>query len=244
MVAGDDDNGVVELSGFFQQCDGASHLEIEVFDFDKVIEEVVADDFVVGEDGRDDDFGGIFAGSFSGAGFEAAVGFRGAEPEAKGFVFWGLREEGCKVAGVVGVTYLLEGRLEALLLEGWPGGVFSAPPRFKAAGAPSLSGVADGVAGFLKEVGIGCKFGRESAVDVASLLEPPDRLTGENGGAGGTTSGGVAEGVGEAEALFYDAIKGGSFDDGIAIGSGVGVALIVRDAEEDVGPAFGRKLYR
>ena len=242
MVAGDDDNGVVELSGFFQQCDGASHLEIEVFDFDKVIEEVVADDFVVGEDGRDDDFGGIFAGSFSGAGFEAAVGFRGAEPEAKRFVFWRLRKEVREVAGVVGVTYLLEGRLEALLLEGWSGGVFSAPPRFEAAGAPSLSGVADGVAGFLEKVGVGFEFGRESAVDIASLFESPDRLAGEDGGAGGPTSGGVAEGMGEAEALLSDTVEGGGFDDGIAICSGVSVALIVGNAEENIGPVDGREL--
>ena len=242
MVAGDDDNGVVELSGFFQQRDGAGYLGIEVFDFDEVVEEVVSDDVVVREDGRDDDFGGIFAGSFSGAGFEAAVGFRGAEPEAKRFVFWGLREEGCKVVGVVGVAHLFEWRLEALLLEGWSGRVFRAPSRFEATGAPSLSGVADGVAGFLKEVGVGCEFGRESAVDIASLFEPPDRLAGEDGGAGGATSGGVAEGMGEAEALFSDTVEGGGFDDGIAICSGVGVALIVGNAEEDVGPVDGREL--
>ena len=48
-------------------------------------------------------------------------GSEGTEPEAKGFVFWGLREEGCKVAGVVGVAHLFEWRLEALLLEGWSG---------------------------------------------------------------------------------------------------------------------------
>ena len=213
-----------------------------MFDFDEVVEEVVSDDVVVRKDGRDDDSGGIFAGSFSGAGFEAAVGFRGAEPEAEGFLFWRLRKEGGEIAGVVGVTYLLEGRLEALLLEGWSGGVFSAPPGFEAAGAPSLSGVADGVAGFLKEVGISCKFGRESAVDVASLFESPDRLAGENGGAGGPTSGGVAEGMGEAESFFSDTVEGGSFDHGIAICSGVGVALIVGNAEEDVGPVDGREL--
>ena len=110
VIAGDDDNGIVELSGFFQQCDGASHLGIKVFDFDEVVEEVVSDDVVVRKDGRDDDSGGIFTGSFSGTRFEAAVGFRGAEPEAEGFVFWRLRKEVREVAGVVGVTYLLEGR--------------------------------------------------------------------------------------------------------------------------------------
>jgi hypothetical protein len=40
--------------------------------------------------------------------------------------------------------------------------------------------------------------------------------------------------MGEAEALFCDAIKGGSFNDRIAIGSGVGVALVVRDAEKNI----------
>ena len=213
-----------------------------MFDFNEVIEEVVTDDIVVRKDGRDDDFGGIFAGLFSSAGFEATVGFRGAEPEAEGFVFWRLRKEVREVAGVVGVTYLLEGRLEALLLEGWSGRVFRAPSRFEATGAPSLSGVADGVAGFSKEVGVGCEFGRESAVDIASFFESPDRLAGEDGGAGGTTSGGIAEGMGEAESFVSDTVEGGGFDDGIAICSGVGVALIVGNAEENVGPVDSREL--
>ncbi len=242
VVAGDDDNGVVELTGFFQQRDGAGYLGIEVFDFDEVVEEVVSDDVVVGKNGWDDDFRGIFAGSFSSAGLEATMGFRGAEPEAEGFFFWRLRKEGGEIAGVVGVAHLFEGRLEALLLVGWSGRVFRAPSGFEATGAPSLASVADRVTGFSKEVGVGGELGWKSAVDVASLLEPPDRLTGEDGGAGGTTSGGVAEGMGEAEALFYDAIKGGSFDDGIAIGSGVGIALIVGDAEENVRPVDGREL--
>ena len=213
-----------------------------MFDFDEVVEEVVSDDVVVGEYGRDDDSGGIFTGSFAGTRFEATMGFRGAEPEAEGFLFWRLRKEGGKIAGVVGVTHLFEGRLETLLLEGWSGRVFSAPSGFEATGAPSLASVADRVTGFFKEVGVGGELGWEGAVDVAGFFESPDRLTGEDCGAGGTTSGGVTESVGEAEALFCDAIKGGSFNDRIAIGSGVGVALVVRDAEEDIGPAVGRKL--
>ena len=213
-----------------------------MFDFNEVIEEVVTDDIVVGEDGGNDDSGGIFAGSFSGTRFEATVGFRGAEPEAEGFLFWGLRKEGGEITGVVGVAHLFEGWLEALLLEGWSGRVFSAPSGFEATGAPSLASVADRVTGFFKEVGVGGELGWEGAVDVAGFFESPDRLTGEDGGAGGATSGGVAEGMGEAEALFCDAIKSGSFNDRIAIGSGVGVALVVRDAEKNIGPTVRSKL--
>jgi hypothetical protein len=209
-------------------------LGIEVFDFNEVIKEVVTDDIVVGEDGGDDDSGGIFTGSFSGTRFEATVGFRGAEPEAEGFLCWGLRKEGGEITGVVGVTHLFEGRLEALLLEGWSSRIFITPSGFEATGAPSLASVADRVTGFLKEVGVGGELGWKGAVDVTGFFESPDRLTGEDGGAGGATSGGVAEGMGEAEALFCDAIKGGSFNDRIAIGSGVGVALVVRDAEKNI----------
>lgn len=213
-----------------------------MFDFNEVIEEVVTDDIVVGEDGGNDDLGGIFAGSFSGTRFEATMGFRGAEPEAEGFLCWGLRKEGGEIAGVVGVTHLFEGRLEALLLEGWSSRIFSTPSGFEATGAPSLASVADRVTGFLKEVGVGGELGWKRAVDVTGFFEPPDRLTGKDGGAGGATSGGVAEGMGEAEALFCDAIKGGSFNDRIAIGSGVGVALVVRDAEKNIGPTVRSKL--
>lgn len=213
-----------------------------MFNFNEVIEEVVTDDIVVGEDGGDDDLGGIFTSSFSGARFEATVGFGGAEPEAEGLFFWRLRKEVREVACVVGITHLFERWLEPLLLKGWSGRVFSAPSRFEATWAPPLASVADQVAGFLKEIGVGGKFGGEGAVDVASFFEPPDRLTGEDGGAGGTTSGGVAEGMGETKALICDTIKCRSFDDGVAIGSGVGVALVVGDAEKNIGPIVRSKL--
>ena len=213
-----------------------------MFDFNEVIEEVVTDDIVVGEDGGDDDSGGIFTGSFSGTRFEATVGFRGAEPEAEGFLCWGLRKEGGEITGVVGVTHLFEGRLEALLLEGWSSRIFITPSGFEATGAPSLASVADRVTGFLKEVGVGGELGRKGAMNVTSFFEPPDRLASENGRAGGPACWSIAEGMGETKALICDTIKCRSFNDGIAIGSGVGVALIVRDTEKNIGPAVGTKV--
>ena len=213
-----------------------------MFDFDEVVEEVVSDDVVVGEYGRDDDSGGIFTGSFSGTRFEATMGFRGAEPEAEGFLCWGLRKEGGEIAGVVGVTHLFEGRLEALLLEGWSSRIFSTPSGFEATGAPSLASVADRVTGFSKEVGVGGKFGRKGAMNVTSFFEPPDRLASENGRAGGPACWSIAEGMGETKALICDTIKCGSFNDGIAICSGVSVALIVGNAEKNIGLTVRTKL--
>lgn len=213
-----------------------------MLDFDEVVEEVVADDVVIGEDGRNDDFGRIFAGSFTSARLESTVGFGGAEPEAEGFLFWRLRKKGGEVASVVSVTHLLEGWLQALLLERWSGRVLIAPSGFEATGAPSFASVADRVAGFFKEVGIGGELGWKCAVDVTGLFESPDRLTGEDGGAGGTTSGGVTEGVDEPEALFRDAVKGGSLDDRIAVRAGMCVALVVRDTEKNIGSTARSKL--
>ena len=83
-------------------------------------------------------------------------------------------------------------------MEGWSGGVFRAPPGSEASGAPSLSGVADGVAGFLKEVGVGGKFCRKGAMNITSFFEPPDRLASKNGGAGGPACWSIAECMGEA----------------------------------------------
>ena len=213
-----------------------------MFDFDEVVEEVVSDDVAVRKDGRDDDSGGIFAGSFSGTRFEATVGLGGAEPEAEGFLFWRLRKEVREVACVVGITHLFERWLEPLLLKGWSGRVFSAPSRFEATWAPPLASVADQVAGFLKEIGVGGKFGGEGAVDVTSFFEPPDRLASENGRAGGPACWSIAECMGETKALICDTIKCRSFDDGVAIGSGVGVALVVGDAEKNIGPIVRSKL--
>jgi hypothetical protein len=48
--------------------------------------------------------------------------------------------------------------------------------------------------------------------------------------------------MGETKALICDTIKCGSFNDGIAICSGVSVALIVGNAEENVRPVDGREL--
>ena len=79
-------------------------------------------------------------------------------------------------------------------------------------------------------------------MDIASFFESPDRLAGEDGGAGGATSGGIAEGMGEAESFVSDTVEGGGFDHGIPICSGVSVALIVGNAEEDVGPVDSREL--
>jgi hypothetical protein len=216
-------------------------LGIKVFDFDEVVEEVVSDDVVVREDGGDDDSGGIFTSSFSGARFEATVGFGGTEPEAEGLFFWRLRKEVRKVARVVGITHLFERWLEPLSLEGWSGRVFSTPSGFEATGAPTFTSVAERVTGFLKEIRVGGKFGGKSAVNVTGFFEPPDRLASEDGRAGGTACGGIAECMGETKALICDTIKCRSFDDGVAIGSGVGVALIVRDTEKNIGPAVGKK---
>jgi hypothetical protein len=48
--------------------------------------------------------------------------------------------------------------------------------------------------------------------------------------------------MGEKKALICDTIKCRSFDDGVAIGSGVSEALIVRDTEKNIGPAVGKKV--
>lgn len=213
-----------------------------MFDFNEVIEEVVTDDIVVGEDGGDDDSGGIFAGSFSGTRFEATVGLGSAEPEAERLFFWRLRKEVREVARVVGITHLFERWLEPLLLEGWSSRIFSTPSGFEATGAPSLASVADRVTGFSKEVGVGGKFGRKGAMNVTSFFEPPDRLASENGRAGGPACWSIAEGMGEAKALICDTIKCGSFNDGIAICSGVSVALIVGNAEKNIGLTVRTKL--
>ena len=132
--------------------------------------------------------------------------------------------------------------LEPLLLEGWSSRVLSTPSGFEATGAPSFTSVADRVTGFLEEIGVGGKFVGKSAVNVTSFFEPPDRLASEDGRAGGTACGGIAECMGETKALICDTIKCRSLNDGIAIGSGVGVALIVRDTEKNIGLAVGTKV--
>ena len=52
VVGGDEDERVLELAAFFEESEHALEMAVEMLDFEGVIEHVVANDFVVGPEGR------------------------------------------------------------------------------------------------------------------------------------------------------------------------------------------------
>ena len=72
-------------------------------------------------------------------------------------------------------------------------------------------------------------------MNVAGLFKAPDGLAGEDGTARRPASGCIAEGVGETQALSGDAVEGWCLNHGVTVGAGVGVTLVIRDTEKDVG---------
>ena len=53
VVRRNDDDGVVQLAATFEFFEHRDQMTVEIFDFEAVIEHVVAHDFVVGEKSRD-----------------------------------------------------------------------------------------------------------------------------------------------------------------------------------------------
>ena len=128
---------------------------------------------------------------------------------------------------------LAEERVKAL--EGVAGRVARSAARLEAAGGPALAGVPNPVASLLEHVRVGRELARQRAVDVARLLQPPDRLSGQESTTGWAARRRVAEGVGEQDTVACHLVEGGCLDDRVPHRAGMHPRLIVRDAEQDVG---------
>ena len=72
-------------------------------------------------------------------------------------------------------------------------------------------------------------------MNVAGLFKAPDGLAGEDGTARRPASGCIAEGVGETQALSGDAVEGWCLNHGVTVGAGVGITLVIRDTEKNIG---------
>lgn len=136
MIGGDDDEGVGEQAACFECGQHAAEVGVEVFDFEGVIEEVVAGGLVVGPEGRDAVDVGEFLATLGDAGAElvAAVWFDGTEPEGPRFVGRGGGEEVVEVAGVIRISDTGGGGLALrslkafpVMARGWPAAFFATP---------------------------------------------------------------------------------------------------------------------
>ena len=115
VIAGDDDDGVVEFTDFFELGDGLCDIGIEALHFEIVIRNIATDFLVIGEVWEDFDLRDVHACLFSRSFFVAAMRVAGTEPEAERRVFLGsLGEESRKAlfvnlsCGVVFEEFSLE----------------------------------------------------------------------------------------------------------------------------------------
>ena len=129
VVAGDDDQRVVELAGLFQQIEHAPQIPIERFDLGAIVEHVTADRFVVRQKRRHEGISQLFTSFKTGAGLERAMRLFAAEPEAERSILRFVFEEFGEVARVIVVEdSLIDGTLlERVPLYGLPAG-FSPRP--------------------------------------------------------------------------------------------------------------------
>ena len=237
VIGGDDDEGVGEQAAFFECGQHAAEVGVEVFDFEGVIEEVVAGGLVVGPEGRDAVDVGEFLAALGDARAElvAAVRFDGTIPEGPRFVGRGGGEEVVEVAGVIRISDTGGGRLGFAIVESFPGhGARLAGGVFCDTGAPALGGVADGPAVFGEGFAPAFELGWEITEVVGGFLELPRVAAGENGGAGRGALGVGGVGVFEKNAVAGHAVEMGSAHPLRAVGTGVD-APVIGDGEEDVG---------
>ena len=234
MIGGDDDESVVEFAGLFEFGKDTAQVFVDPFDFQGVIEHVTAHDGVVGIILWHGDFGGIFAGADSGAVFVFPVRFLEAEPEAEGLIRGTLVEEEVEVVGVIDRADAIRWDFIPMLREGGTGGVVFVAGGLEIAGPPAFAGVPDEVAGFGEDVGVDGEIVGEDAHVVNGFFELPGVAASEDGGAAGAAFGVGCEGVMKEDAFAGDAIEVRSFDPFGAVGSGVAVAPVVGDDEENV----------
>ena len=123
-----------------------------------------------------------------------------------------LAKEIIEVCRIILVGHASEGRFHPSLVEFRSSRVDRSTSRLESPGAPALAGKSDGVTRILQQFRVGREFGGQGAVDVASFLQAPDRLSGQDGAARRPAGRGVAKGMGEANALTGDTIEGGCLD--------------------------------
>ena len=236
VIACHDHDGVVELPGFFKRRDGLLDHGIEVLDLDEVVENVTAHDVVVREDWWDDDFVRILSSSLSGTKFIAAVRFGRPKPETEGTALWRILEKVGKIARVVRVAHRLERRLHLPGLIFDSGRILVAPARLKAPRTPAFARISHVVTRLLQHLRVGGELCRQGAVDVSRFFEPPDGLARQDGAARRSTGRRIAEGMNKTQPFASNPVESGGLHDGIPVRPGVGVALVVGNAEEDIGP--------
>jgi len=248
VVGGEDEDRVWPLFGFLEECDEAAEALIDAGAGLVVLGEFGAGLGGVGEEGGDDDLGGVVEDLLhalevalvgevaeevglvlAGEGFvltSAAVGIVGAEVEEEGF-FGGVGEEGFAVVGHGDGVALGAGEVLVEVEDRFGGDMVFADAGGAVAGLGHLVGEGKGGDGFE-----GLEFVEGVGVPVLAVVMVVE--AGEDDGAAGGAGGGGGESFGEAHSLGGKGVEVGGLDDRVAVAAGDG-AFVVGDEEDDIG---------
>ena len=163
------------------------------------------------------DLGEVHAALGTGIFDEAAVWVMASEPVAPGLAFrHGLNE--------------LSERFGARPAGGVP------PRGFRFTRSPSFAFRSNRVSSSGEDLGVSIEVVGQDAPQIASSLQSPVPLSGEDGPSRWRTRRGGNVGVVEECSLLGEPIEGGSPNHCVLIGTGMGPAPVVGDGKEDVGP--------
>ena len=236
MIGGDDDERVLEQAALRQRVEHPAEMSVEVLDLEGVVEQVVADGFIVGPIAGDAvDVGEFFpALGHAGAELVGAMRLDRAIPKAPRRVRRRGGEEVCEIAGVVVVADFARGRLGLAGVEGFAGQLARVAVRiFRHARRPAFHRVADEPAVLGERLAPAFELGGEIRDVIRRRLELPRIAPRENARARRRTLGVGRVGVREQQTRARHAVEGGRLHPAGPVRAGV-KAPIVSDGEEDV----------
>ncbi len=226
VVGGDDDDGVVEFTRLLQRRQHGPDVAVEALHLEVVVEQVASHLRGVRQERRHRDPCRAATERGAAAWRVRSVRIGTAEPETE---------------RTVSRPHLQEGRE---VVESRTRRIASAPTRLDPARPPPLAGVADDVTGRLEEIGIDGVRAREGAPEVAGVLEPVDRLAGQERRARRGARRRRGEGMREERAFARDAVEIRGAHGPVAVGAGVAERPVVGNGDHDVRPSRRRRLPR
>ena len=216
VVAGDDDNGVLQLASRFQVREDLAEFPVEALDLEVVVENVAANLRVVRKERRHRHILGAQPAGDTRTLLVGAMRVAATEPKTE------------RSPGRVG---FVEG-LEVVVPRAC--GIARAAPGFQAPGRPALAGEADVVPRRFEQVGVRHELGGQGTPQVDALFEAVALLARQDGPPGWSARRRVAEGVFEPDALGGNAVKHRRADNRVAGRTSMGEGLVVRDREQDI----------
>ena len=246
MIGGGHHDRVLRQAALVQGIEYSAQVSVVMFDFNRVVEHVVADRFVVRpKSGNFVDVRQFLSRLYTASVFIPAMRFGRSEPKGPGSVFRSLLEELDEVGRVVVVGNGLCGRLRLVSRKRNAGKLarfaFFVPGDSR---SPSFARIAD----FISVLGQGFDptpiFGREKILVVGRFFQLPRVASGQDDGSGGGALGIRRVGPTEENAFAGHPIEGRGLHPFAAINSGMSETPIIGNGEQNIGagvPFLGPK---